>query len=163
MRPLLLALCLAAPAGLADECSDDDADAAEQSLGQVIDQLKAHPGGRGSWEKLLASIRRYRSCDEEEIAAIFSEAVCRQLSSGWKDAAQIGADVRKDGRLLSFLVEHLDESCGQADLEQVRRNAKGKCPRYGARLCAALVDRAESQLGDRAGRAAAPAPAPQGH
>ena len=157
MRPgpwLVVLGLLAAPTGSGGgECTDEQAEVTEQALGAVIDQLKANPGQAGAWEQLLLTVRRHRVCDEEELADLFSQAVCRQLAQSWKDAPAIARSVRRDASLQLFLLAHLDENCAPADLEKIQKNAAARCPRYGKALCAAITARAQQVLEDRPGRA----------
>jgi hypothetical protein len=142
------ALVAFAPSSRAEDCSEDDADAAEQSLGAVIDQLKAAPGKRGAWDKLGVAIRRYRSCDEDELAQLFSIAVCQQLTRGWKDAPAIALAGRRSPEVLAFLLRHLDRTCPSADLARIAENSERRCPRYGKKFCAAIRARAAEALAD---------------
>lgn len=150
---LLVLLLLAAPAGSRGaECTDDDADSAEQELGWVIDRLKSAPGKRGAWDHLHLALRRYRTCDEEELAELFSQAVCKQLAQGWKDAPAIALAVRRDPELQGFLLGHLDHGCAPADLDLIQQNAVVRCPRYGQKLCAAVKARVVRVLEDHPAR-----------
>ena len=154
-RPLAVTLlCLAAaPAGsIGAECTDDDADAAEQELGQVIDRLEPVPGRGGAWDHLQLAIRRYRACDEEELAELFSQAVCKQLARGWKDAPAIARSLRRAPELQVFLLAHLDHNCAPAELDLIQVNAATRCPRYGQKLCAAVRARARQVLEDHPAR-----------
>jgi hypothetical protein len=146
LLPLLCAAALAAPAGGADDCSEEDAEKTELALGAGIDILKASPGGRGAWEKLSPALRTLRRCDEDELSELFSDAVCRQLADGWKDAAAIASAVRRSPELLEFLLRHLDHGCAAESLEKVRENAKRRCPRYGLKFCTAVAARAAKVL-----------------
>ena len=160
MRPgpklatLLVSLLLAAaPAGSRGaECTDDDADAAEQELGQVIDRLKTGPARRGAWDHLHLAVRRFRTCDEEELAELFSQAVCKQLAQGWKDSPAIALAVRRDPELQGFLLGHLDHRCSPAELDLIQQNATAHCPRYGQKLCAAVKARVVKVLEDHPAR-----------
>jgi hypothetical protein len=143
---------LGAPARADDKCSDDDADAAEQALGVVIDQLKANPGQRGAWDKLDVAIRRYKACDEYELTPLFSEAVCLQLSDGWKDAPAMALSVKRAPEVLPFVLLHLDNTCAPERLDKVLAQVARRCPRYGKGLCAALRKRAEAVLADHPAR-----------
>ena len=154
--PRLLALgaalaLLGAPAR-ADDCDDDEAEAAEQAVGVVIDQLKANPGGRGTWEKLDVSIRRYKACDEYELTALFSEAVCLQLADGWRDAPAMARSARRAPEVLGFVLAHLDNTCAPERLDKILAQVDRRCPRYGKSLCEAIRKRAEAVLADHPAR-----------
>jgi len=154
--PRLLALgaalaLLGAPAR-ADDCSDDEAEEAEQAIGVVIDQLKESPGGRGTWEKLDVAIRRYRRCDEYELGPLFSEAVCLQLADGWRDAPAMARSARRAPEVLGFVLAHLDNTCAPERLDKILGQLSRRCPRYGKGLCAALRKRAEAVLAEHPAR-----------
>ena len=142
---------LGAPAR-ADDCDDDEAEAAEQAVGVVIDQLKANPGGRGTWEKLDVTIRRYRQCDAAELGPLFSEAVCLQLAEGWRDAPSMALSVKRAPEVLPFVLLHLDATCAPERLEKILAQLSRRCPRYGKGLCAALRKRAEAVLAEHPAR-----------
>lgn len=146
------ALALLVAPARADECSDEDAEAAEEALGAVIDQLKERPGGRGFWEKLDPAIRRYRSCDEHELSPLFSEAVCLQLADGWRDAPAMVLTLKRAPEVMTFVLSHLDNTCAPERLDKILGLVDRHCPRYGKGLCELVRGRALAVLADHPAR-----------
>ncbi len=146
------ALALLGAPARADDCSDEESEAAEEAVGAVIDQLKESPGGRGTWEKLDVAIRRYKSCDEHELSPLFSEAVCLQLADGWRDAPALALSIKRAPEVLPFLLSHLDNTCAPERLDKILGLAARRCPRYGRGLCAALRQRVQAVLADHPAR-----------
>jgi hypothetical protein len=146
------ALALLVVPARADECSDEQAEAAEEALGGVIDQLKEHPGGRGSWEKLDVAVRRYKRCDEHELSVLFSEAVCLQLADGWRDAPAMALTLKRAPEVMPFVLAHLDNTCAPERLDKILGLAGRRCPRYGKALCDAVRKRALEVLADHPAR-----------
>ena len=149
---LAAALVLLGAPARADDCSDEDAEAAEAALGAVIDQLKDHPGGRGSWENLDVAVRRYKRCDEYELAPLFSEAVCLQLADGWRDAPAMVLTGKRAPEVLLYVLSHLDHTCAPERLDKIVAQSSRRCPRYGKSLCDAVRKRAEAVLADHPAR-----------
>jgi hypothetical protein len=146
------ALALLGAPARADDCSDEEAEAAEAALGEVIDQLKESPGGRGSWEKLDVAVRRYKACDEYELSPLFSEAVCLQLADGWRDAPAMVLTNKRAPEVLPFVLSHLDNTCAPERLDKILGQVARRCPRYGKSLCEAIRKRAEAVLADHPAR-----------
>ncbi|MEX3958798.1 hypothetical protein [Trinickia sp. EG282A] len=109
-------------------CSERDATAADA----MVDHLD-------SWSKVNASLNKYGHCDDGEIAEGNSEAIARLLVDHWQTLPQLGALIRRNPSLKSFVLRHINTTLDTDDLSKIATLSATSCPAGMGPLCRDLA------------------------
>jgi hypothetical protein len=111
----------------------------EEQASNDIDHLR-------SWSAIYRSFKRYAQCDDGEIAEGYSDAVAKLLANDWKDLATVKRLVLSDPPFKQFVLNHIDATDSDDDLQRIARNARFHCPQDDKSLCAVIRAQADSAL-----------------
>jgi len=99
-----------------------------------------------SWDSLHNSYKRYKQCDDGDIAEGYSESVARILVDHWSTLSRLATLARRDARFRRFVLGHVDASLDGDDLKKITANANTRCPSGLSALCADLAKSADEAL-----------------
>jgi hypothetical protein len=109
-------------------CTERDAVAADA----IVDHLD-------SWAQVDAAFRKYGHCDDGGIAEGMSEAIARLLTDRWKTLPELGAQIKRNPPLESFVLRHIDSTLDSDDLAKIATLSTRSCPAGMRSLCKALA------------------------
>ena len=136
LAAIALAAALELPLVQAQTCTSADATAADA----MVDHI-------GSWKDVDDTYRRFRQCDDGSIAEGNSEAIARLLVDKWHTLPELGAQMKRNPKLESFVLRHIDTTLAQDDLDKIAELSTRSCPPGFSRLCediAAAIARAQT-------------------
>ncbi len=93
-----------------------------------------------TWGDLHRSFKRYQhqGCDDGVFAELYSDFVVRTLARQWDRFSEMRSLADTDAGFKKFVLDHIDATTDQKDIERIRANAESKCPKGASALCAAI-------------------------
>lgn len=131
---LLLIFCLNAQAET-ERCSQKDFDKADVAMDYLT-----------SWKAVADFFSRYHGCDEGYIMEGTSEAVIRLLVDKWERLDELSVLVKNRPALLNEVVDHINETLNEDDVEKVLHNTQSNCFITNKSLCKTLEKAASLTL-----------------
>ncbi len=129
---LLLTLPPGAVAHEGRQCLPEEARSAEEGADRVR-----------NWAELYQAYRRFGHCDSGAIAEGYSDRVVEMLAHKWKTLPQLNALVSVNPEFGEFIIRHIDLTAIWASAQKAELNAKSRCPKQAATLCARIASRVE--------------------
>lgn len=103
----------------------------------------ADPDDLKSW----ADVGQYFGCAHKEISEGSSESVARLLVDHWDTLPELTAQIKKAPKLEAFVIDNLNTTLDDGDLDTIEKNAKDKCTwKEQKQLCGKLGKAAHGAL-----------------
>lgn len=102
---------------IAKECTEKDAQAADE----YVDRLS-------SWQEINNMEIKFKHCDDGEISEGISDSTVKLLINNWSDLSSLNALSKKNPRLKSFVLRHINTTLDTADLEKLKSLSSKACP-----------------------------------
>jgi hypothetical protein len=128
-------LCFSLEGAAEERCSSTDA--AEDAL----DAVK-------SWSALRSWQQHFAACDDGDIAEAVSEYVTAGLAKEWTGLSELEREVKGSPDFQGFVLQHIDATADDDDLQAVLANATQHCPPRSGSLCTVIADAAKKALAD---------------
>jgi hypothetical protein len=81
-----------------------------------------------SWDALRDFYKKFRRCDDGDIAEGSSEAVARLFVDKWDELPQLVKLTAGDTTFRSYVLRHINTTLNTDDLVKIAESAKEKCP-----------------------------------
>ncbi|WP_313668046.1 hypothetical protein [Atlantibacter sp.] len=99
-----------------------------------------------TWSDISTFQKRYASCDEGSISEGVTESVVTLLSKKWSTVAELQALINRNPMLEPWVLEHINTTANDQDLESIVVSAQKKCPSDSQRLCKRIETAASQAL-----------------
>jgi hypothetical protein len=126
---LVFALSAAASAATNETCATRKAREAALEVGQ-----------QKSWAGVYSSFKRFRHCDDGDIAEEYSYAIGHLLAHNWDRLVDLIRLSASDKDFAEFVVLHINEDIWEGDAQIMVSNARRQCPPEAKWLCTSIVD-----------------------
>jgi hypothetical protein len=140
---LALVLLGAGTPGLAADAPSACSDAESAAADKYASAVKVLPG---SWQEVYDNFRRFRHCDEDDVADKFAADVTTMLDKHWDLLPDLLKLTKSDAAFRSFVLNHIDASDYDEVLEGIADRARKSCPAGAKDFCADLAKAAERAL-----------------
>jgi hypothetical protein len=138
---------VAALALLSTVCGAQQLGCTDADVRRALEQTE----GLRTWDALYRSYKLYGwRCDDGVVGEGYSEAVAHILVDHWDTLPRLAKLASRDRRFLRFVIGGVNATLDTADVEQIRRKARGICPGRMRPLCAALVKQADVTAAEQA-------------
>lgn len=101
-----------------------------------------------NWTGVHSFYSHLRQCDDGSISEGISATVVNLLAHQWETSDQLEKITDKDKTFESWVLNHIDTTVDDRDLEIVVKNAKGKCPNGDGKFCEKIEGAANQALQD---------------
>lgn len=118
-----------ASAATHETCTAREAKAATSEVGQLED-----------WDGMYRSFKRFRHCDEGDVAEEYSYAIGHLLAHDWNRLDDLLRITASDRDFAQFVVLHIDENIPEWDAQLIVRNSRKRCPPGAQWLCKSIAD-----------------------
>jgi hypothetical protein len=101
-----------------------------------------------NWEDVHSFYGNYRQCDGGYIAEGISATIVGLLANNWKTIHQLMHLSVSDRAFNSWMINHIDTTTNDRDLEKVVRNATDSCPESEKAFCRQIENAAQVALNE---------------
>lgn len=98
------------------------------------------------WHGVYSFYENYRQCDEGYIAEGMSETIVGLLANNWKTSHQLMHLSVIDRAFESWMINHINTTTNDRDLDKVVRNAADSCPEGHKAFCNQIENAAQGAL-----------------
>ncbi|NTX69917.1 hypothetical protein FCH31_10805 [Lelliottia amnigena] len=135
---LFIAILFLAGGAYAADCSTvEEMDAADTAIASIQ-----------NWQGVKSFFENYKQCASGSMAEGASAVVARLLASNWNATSQLDAITSHNKVFESWVLDQINTTANDADLELIRDNAMGKCLEENKKICAKIEDAANQALRD---------------
>ena len=113
--------------------------AGDAHIRDLCDAAENHIGPVKTWRDLYAYSKTYSGCDNGAIAEGISDKVEQLMTHDWASISSVTAKLRSDKAFRTLLLNHIDETWSNEDIETARQNAASHCPQGLNDFCKAVV------------------------
>lgn len=92
-----------------------------------------------SWTNAHLAYTQYAKCNNGIFGEGFSEAAIRLFVNDWPELNHFMEIANKDKAFKKYVIEHINATLNQEDLEQVKDLASNKCPKTVELFCKEVV------------------------
>ncbi|MGX5108541.1 hypothetical protein ACWKYD_07035 [Enterobacter cloacae] len=115
----------------------EEMDAADAAISEIHD-----------WTDVNSFYSHFRQCDDGSISEGVSATVVSLLAHRWETSDQLEKITDKDKTFESWVLNHIDTTVDDLDLEIIVKNATDKCPGSDGKLCVKIGSAANQALQD---------------
>ncbi|HFR4564283.1 MAG: hypothetical protein E6127_11540 [Enterobacter sichuanensis] len=98
------------------------------------------------WQGVYSFYENYRQCDEGYIAEGMSATIVGLLANNWKTSHQLMHLSESDRAFESWMINHINTTTNDRDLDKVVRNAADNCPEGDKAFCNQIENAAQGAL-----------------
>ncbi|PVU46692.1 hypothetical protein, partial [Enterobacter sp. PN108E5IIB] len=102
--------------------------------------------GHHDWQGVHSFYKNYRQCDEGYIAEGISATIVGLLANNWNTSHQLMQLSVNDRAFESWMINHIDTTTNDRELDKVVRNAADSCPEGGKAFCEQIENAAQGAL-----------------
>lgn len=135
MQLFLIMLVISRVAYANDCTSVDEMDKADNAVSAIRD-----------WQGVHSFYENYRQCDEGYIAEGISATIVGLLANNWKTSYQLMHLSVSDRAFESWMIDHINTTTNDRDLDKVVRNAADSCPEGDKAFCNQIENAAQTAL-----------------
>lgn len=135
MQLFLIMLVISRVAYANDCTSVEEMDRADNAASAIQD-----------WQGVHSFYKNYRQCDEGYIAEGISATIVGLLANNWKTSHQLMQLSVSDRAFESWMINHIDTTTNDRDLEKVVRNATDSCQEGAKEFCKQIENAAQGAL-----------------
>ncbi|MDY1037892.1 hypothetical protein [Lelliottia sp. CFBP8978] len=120
---LLLVLIIISGSVYAEECSDEDFNAADATI-----PLQ-------TWNDVASFFNKFKQCDEGYLAEGVSTAVSVLLARHWEDFPQLLQVEKNNPDFEKWMLKHINTTANGEDIELIIKNSSMRCPQGETLIC----------------------------
>lgn len=136
MMQLLFIILVISRGAYANDCTSvDEMDKADNAASAIQD-----------WQGVHSFYMNYRQCDDGYIAEGMSAIIVGLLANKWKTTHQLIHFSVSDHAFEGWMINHIDTTTNDRELEKVVRYATDNCPEGGTALCGQIENAAHVAL-----------------
>jgi hypothetical protein len=100
------------------------------------------------WTDVHSFYSHLQQCDDGSISEGISATVVSLLAHQWRTSGQLEKIADKDKTFETWVLNHIDTTVDDRDLEIIVKNATGKCPEGNIKFCEKIEGAANQALQD---------------
>jgi hypothetical protein len=120
--------------------------AADCSTIEKMDAADTAASSIKNWNDAYSFFHNFKQCDDGYIAEGLSATLTHMLANRWHMAPQLDAMFKKDKAFEAWVLNHMNTTVDDRDLEIIVTNAEEKCPDGGKPFCSKVKAAASQAL-----------------
>lgn len=100
------------------------------------------------WADVHSFYSHLRQCDDGSISEGISATVVNLLANQWRTSGKLEKITDKDKTFETWVLNHIDTTVDDRDLDTIVKNATGKCPEDDGKFCEKIEGAANQALQD---------------
>lgn len=138
IKSILIAMAFLSGVAHAAGCETvEEMDAADAAISEIHD-----------WAGVNSFYSHFRQCDDGSISEGVSATVVSLLAHRWETSDQLEKKTDTDRTFESWVLNHIDTTVDDRDLEIIVKNATDKCPGSDGKFCEKIGSAANQALQD---------------